>query len=236
MGLFPSFTPTYHQESYPAISPTRPELSTKGKTVAVSGGGAGIGAGISRAFAESGSTQIAILGRREATLRSHADKIEKEFPGVKVLCCVADVANAEQVDKAFADIKAAFGTLDIFVNNAGLGAGPDPPTVADSDVDYWWNIAEMNLKGAYLSSRAFLRQSPEDGTLINVTTGIAHVPAMFPGSSAYGAGKAGALKMFEYIAAENPNKGVYSVHPGMVATEMNAKSGYPAMDDGEPIL
>jgi NAD(P)-dependent dehydrogenase (short-subunit alcohol dehydrogenase family) len=228
---FPSFTPTYHQTSYPGISPTRPELSTKGKTVVVTGGGDGIGASISRAFAESGSTQIAILGRREQKLRAHAEVIEKEFPGTKVICCAADIASASDIDKAFAAVKSTFGTIDIFVNNAGLGA--THTAVKDSDLDAWWNVIEVNLKGAFLSSRAFLAQAPAEGAvLINITTGIAHVPPMFPGSSAYAAAKAGALKVFEYVAAENPRVGVYSVHPGMVDTDMNRKGGYPAMDDG----
>ncbi|KAF2656566.1 NAD(P)-binding protein [Lophiostoma macrostomum CBS 122681] len=227
---YPSLTSTYHTTSYPSISPSRPELSTKGKTVAVTGGAAGIGAHISRAFAESGSTQIAILGRREQKLRAHAQVLEKDFPGLKVLTCTADVSSASDIDRAFANIKSAFGTVDIFVSNAGVGATNE--TVAGSDVDAWWNAVTSNLKGSFLSARYFLAQAPKEGAvLINLTTGIAHIPPMFPGASSYAAAKAGALKLFEYAASENPEIGVYSVHPGIVESDMNAKSGVPPQDD-----
>lgn len=73
--FLPSMTALWRNAPYPAIDPTRPELSTniKGKTVVVTGGGAGIGARVAHAFAKAGATQIAILGRTEKTLKANKE-------------------------------------------------------------------------------------------------------------------------------------------------------------------
>jgi FlaA1/EpsC-like NDP-sugar epimerase len=78
---FPPFTKVWHTEPYPAISPTRPELSVTGKSVLITGGGTGIGAAIAKAFAAAGSTQIAIVGRTEKTLLATKQELETLFPG-----------------------------------------------------------------------------------------------------------------------------------------------------------
>ena len=61
-------TKTYHKATYPALDPTRPELSAKGKSIVITGGGTGIGAETAKYFAKAGASLIALLGRREEPL------------------------------------------------------------------------------------------------------------------------------------------------------------------------
>jgi hypothetical protein len=75
---FPSPTSTWHSNTYPSLAPSRPELSAKGKTVLITGGGTGIGAETARYFAQAGATRIAILGRREQPLLDTKTSIERD--------------------------------------------------------------------------------------------------------------------------------------------------------------
>ena len=74
---FVSFTNTWHNTGYEAISPFRPELSMKGKTVVVTGAGTGIGKAVARAFVQAGAASVAILGRREDRLKSAISDIRE---------------------------------------------------------------------------------------------------------------------------------------------------------------
>lgn len=228
---FPSFTKTWHNTAYPAISPTRAELSTKGRNAIVTGGGTGIGAATARAFAAAGSTQLAILGRRAGRLEETAREIEAEYPGTTVLTHTADVSKAETVQGAFDDIVKAFGKIDVCISNAGYLSKAEP--LAISDLDDWWMSYETNVKGAYNIARAFLKVAKPGSALIDMTTAVAHLPALIPGHSAYASSKLASAKMYEYIAVENPEIHVVSQHPGLLTTEMSQKSGYPGFDDGK---
>ncbi|KAK1092522.1 hypothetical protein LTR48_004178, partial [Friedmanniomyces endolithicus] len=77
---YPSLTSEWHDKTYPAIDPKRPELSAKGKTIVISGGGSGIGRGIAQAFALAGASAIAILGRRQALLEETKLLIASKLP------------------------------------------------------------------------------------------------------------------------------------------------------------
>jgi NAD(P)-dependent dehydrogenase (short-subunit alcohol dehydrogenase family) len=223
---------TWHSTSYPAIDPSRPELNAKGKTVVVSGGGSGIGAAIAKAFAAAGAPQIAIFGRRQNVLEATKAAIEREYPSTHISTYTADVTKATEVDAAFDQIAHKFGKIDVFVSNSGFLSTPNP--VTSSDFDDWWTSMETNVKGAFLGSRAFLRHAAKDAYLLNISTAISHMPALPMGISAYAVSKAAAVKLFEYIALENPGIHVVNVQPGVVESDVNRKSGIPGMDHGEP--
>src|SRR2546423_6488225 len=91
---------TWRTASYSAIDPSRPELSAKGKTIVVSGGGTGVGAAIVRAFAAAGASQIAIFGRRLNVLEATKAEIEEAYPSTHVSTFIADVTRASEVDAA----------------------------------------------------------------------------------------------------------------------------------------
>ena len=68
--------------------------------------------------------------------------------------------------------------------------------------------------------------------LVEISTGPVHMPAMAQGS-AYISSKLAATKIYETFAAENDNVAVLHIHPGVIYSELNLKSGITAVDDGE---
>ncbi|KAI1456059.1 hypothetical protein F4805DRAFT_459111 [Annulohypoxylon moriforme] len=87
----PSATPTWHNDTYDAISPNRPELSASGKKIAIIGAGSGIGRETARAFAAAGAGHVALLGRREALLDDTGSQVAHVNPNTFASIHVADI-------------------------------------------------------------------------------------------------------------------------------------------------
>jgi NAD(P)-dependent dehydrogenase (short-subunit alcohol dehydrogenase family) len=214
---FQSITKTWHNASYAAIDPLRPELSVTNKTVLVTGGGIGIGASIAYAFAKAGASKLAIIGRTESALQESKAKIERDFPGRQVIYAVANIVNPTDVNRAFQHIVSHIGQLDIGIHNAAYM--PALVQMKDADASDWWRGYEVNVRGSFNVISAFLKSSSPSPTLVNVTTGAALLPPA-PTFSSYATSKITGVNVFEYVAAENPNIHVVSVHPGGVMTRM----------------
>lgn len=138
MASNPSLTKTWHHDTYPSINPlARPELSLKGKTVVITGGGAGIGRALSEAFADAGATRIAIFGRREGMLLETKREIENRGGDVSVSMYVVDVTDIASVRKAAEEI----GMWDVLVSNAGYMPTFGP--LVDSEPEDWWRVFEV---------------------------------------------------------------------------------------------
>lgn len=231
---WPSFNKTWHTQSYPAISPTRKELSAAGKNVVVTGGGTGIGKAIAIAFAEAGAASVTILGRREDRLKTSSQAIAaKAHKSTKVHYEVTDLTKRSDVDRALHSIVTKSGTISIFVSNAGGIPALGP--AADMDPDVFMSGFETNVRTALNSIQASLPLAAQDAILISLSTGLAHI-APVAGMSAYSTSKAANLKMLDYFAAENLGVRFVSLHPGVVDTEINEGTSMKEQDDGESFL
>lgn len=231
-----SFTKTYHRSEYPAISPTNPSLSAKGKVVVVTGGGSGIGKHIAKAFVLAGAGAVAILGRRANVLTDAKTELEAAGSSKILTLPGVDVVDEAALNQAFAVIKEQVGPIDVVVANAGYLATAAPAVT--TDMDDWWKTFEVNIKGTLLTFRAFAAHKNEskdrEPVFISLNTAAAHA-GTFPTMSAYAASKIGAMQLIRYLAVESPGVRVMSYHPGVLATEMNAKSGMPlSTDDSTP--
>lgn len=229
---FPSPTTKWHSNTYDSISPTRPELSAKGKTVLVTGGGTGIGAETARYFARAGASRIAILGRREQPLLETKALIEKESAGVEVFAASTDVTNKTQVDAAFSKF-VGNGKIHVLVSNAAI-IGPQEP-VRDVDGDKFLEAIHKNLQGSLNVAQAFLRYASTDAVAIDVNSSAAHVnfAAKFP---CYSVAKIGIFRLWDSLAFANPDLNIFHIQPGIVDTAMNKEAGGVAAvglsDDG----
>ena len=221
MAPFPSPTSTCHTKTYQFISPTRPELSAKGKAVVVTGGGTGIGAETARHFAEAGASRIALLGRREQPLLDTKASIEHKFPDVEVFVASTDVTNKNEVDVAFAKF-VGDGKIHVLVSNAAM-IGPQDP-VRDVDPDRFLEAIQLNLKGSLFVAQAFLRYASTDAVVIEVSSSAAHLN-FAPEFASYSIAKLAVFRLWDSLAFANQDMSVFHLQPGVVDTAMNKEAG-----------
>ena len=139
----------------------------------------------------------------------------------KVLLLKLDVTNKQSVEKAAAEVDKEFGKLDVLVNNAGILG--QFGMIADSNPEKWWQVLDVNVRGAYLVTRAFiplLLKGGEDKFIINVTSVGAHL--VNPALSAYQVSKLALLRFSQLVNTEYSPQGVVSlcIHPGNCLTDI----------------
>ncbi|KAL2833634.1 hypothetical protein BJY01DRAFT_90608 [Aspergillus pseudoustus] len=215
---FPSLTATWHNESYPAISPTRPELSAAGKTVIIAGAGSGIGRATAQSFDRAGAARIILLGRNTA-------KLEETQSSLSASRTRSEVHSVSVTDEeAMVRVAAQVGCWDVLVLSAGFMSRPSE--VREADLTEWWGAFETNVKGSLIATKVFLpTANPAHASIIGLTSGVVFPPTIQPGLSAYVASKLALVKVIEYIAAENPHVFASALNPGMIKTAMFDKLG-----------
>ncbi|KAL4936549.1 hypothetical protein BDV06DRAFT_204835 [Aspergillus oleicola] len=228
-----AFTSKTYRDVYPAIDPTRPELSQVGKVIVITGASRGLGQlGLAPFFARANAKGIALLGRSADGL-AETEKLVKDInPATQVLSLPVDVVNVAAVAEAFDKIVAQLGVPSVLINNAGvLTQG----TIFDSDVDSWWNVQEVNIKGTLVVTKAFLSKTgatpTTSTTIINLTSGSAM--GLPVGLSSYSMTKLAMNKFTAWLGFEHPAVTSVALDPGVVATEMGSSVIYlePFMKD-----
>ncbi|CRG84836.1 hypothetical protein PISL3812_02025 [Talaromyces islandicus] len=212
---FPSLTATWHNVSYPAISPLRPELSAAGKTVVIIGAGSGIGRATAASFDRAGASKIILIGRNESKLKNTQ----------KTLSCHSSTHSASVTDEqAIVSVAITVGSWDVLVLAAGYLS--QPATIRDSSVGEWWQSFETNVKGSMVPVKAFLPSAnPSHAAIIGLTTAVAFPATIQPGLSAYTSSKLAVVKLIEHIAAEAPSVFAAALNPGVIHTAMLEKAG-----------
>ena len=191
------------------------------KTVLVTGGTRGIGRAIALAFAKRGA-RVAVLFRSDQV---SADKTLAELEGNGHLAFKTDVADAEQVEKAVSDVIETFGSLDIVVNNAGIGVDHPLPTTSYEDWQQAWRqTIDANLIGpaniCFCVAKYMIDQG--GGRIVNITSRGAFRGE--PTKAAYGASKAGLNSLSQSLAVALAEYKIFvgAVAPGFVNTELTA--------------
>lgn len=201
--------------------------SLQEKNALVTGAGKGLGKAIAIALATEG-VNIALLGRTESDLIKVADEL-KQYK-VKTAFAIADVSDIDAVNSAVAQLKQDIGTIDILINNAGVGAFGK---FMELEPAKWKQIIEINLLGVYYVTRAVLPEMIERqlGDIINVSSTAGKNGAAV--TSAYSASKFGLIGLSESLMQEvrKHNIRVSTMLPSTVATDMAINLN---LTDGNP--
>jgi NAD(P)-dependent dehydrogenase (short-subunit alcohol dehydrogenase family) len=181
-------------------------LGLAGRVVLVTGGVRGVGAGISKVFADQGATVVTCA-------RRPVEGSPYEFRP-------CDIREDESVKALVDGIVADHGRLDVVVNNAG---GSPYVLAAEASAKFSTKIVALNLLGALSVSthaNAAMQTQPRGGSIVNISSVSGHRPT--PGTAAYGAAKAGIDNLTATLAVEwAPKVRVNSVVVGMVETEQS---------------
>jgi 3-oxoacyl-[acyl-carrier protein] reductase len=193
----------------------------EGKTALVTGGSRGIGAAIARRLAADGAN-VAITYTKGADAAASVVR-EIERAGARAIAIQADAADADASKAAIEKTLAAFGRLDVFVNNAGTAI---PKKFEETTIFELDRVIDINLRGAFTATQAALKHMKNGGRIIMIGSCVGE-RNMTPGLVAYAANK-GAIKMFaQSLSREVGARGitVNNVQPGPIDTELNPASG-----------
>jgi NAD(P)-dependent dehydrogenase (short-subunit alcohol dehydrogenase family) len=196
-------------------------LDFSGKTVAVTGAGSGIGSGIALRFAEAGARMALNYRRSEAGARTLAAKIEAL--GGQAVLIQADVSSASGAQLLLDQAVAAFGGIDVLVNNAG--SYPFGLLMETSAAD-WDEALAVNLRSVHLCTQATARRmaaQKRGGAIVNIASIEAWNPA--PGHASYDAAKAAVVMYTRAAAAE---LGQYAIRVNCVSPGLIWREGLEA--------
>lgn len=187
-----------------------------GKVAIVTGSAQGIGLAIADTFLANGA-KVVVVDLDGAKVEAVAK--ERLGAGHAVIGVQCDVTSPEDVDRVVAETLAAFGRVDVLVNNAGVTKDRYMAKMSVEDFDL---VVDVSLKGAWLGTRAVapLFREQKSGAVINMSSLSGKIGN--PGQTNYSAAKAGLVGLTKAAAKELGPSGarVNVVQPGLVSTEM----------------
>lgn len=189
------------------------------RVAVITGGTRGLGLGIAQAYAAAGA-KVVIAGRSQSTIDTALSLLRTS--GVQAAGITCDVGDLNQVEALAAFAIETFGTIDIWVNNAGL-SGPFGPTTAIPTSSFM-RVVNTNIVGVYNGSTVALRHMvpQHSGKLINLLGRGDSDKKGVVFQNAYGASKTWIRSFTLALAQENKDTGVgiFALNPGLVDTDM----------------
>lgn len=194
-------------------------MTLVGKTAFVTGGSRGIGQAICIALADLGA-DVAFCHFNDPEAQVTLSAINARTRGFAMS---ADVADEKAVDAFFDAASAALAAPDILVNNAGILA--ESP-LAETDVADFDRVMAVNLRGSFLSARAFVRRT-DAGRIVNIASDLGVLGR--ENMAAYTASKGAIIALTRTLARElAPNILVNAVAPGSTETDMTSLANMSA--------
>lgn len=183
----------------------------------VTGASRGIGRATAIELSKKGYTVVInYAGNKEA-----AENVKKEIESIggSAITIQGNVANTEDVDRIFSEIKEKYGRIDVLVNNAGITR--DGLMIRMKETQ-WDEVISTNLKGVFLVAKAAasMMMKQRSGSIINIASIVGVVGNI--GQVNYSAAKAGVIGMTKTMAKEFAARGirVNAIAPGFIETDM----------------
>ena len=195
-------------------------FSVEGKHIVITGASSGFGHHFAGLLAARGA-RVSLGARREDKLRARVEEIEASDG--TAMAAALDVRSSASIDAFLAAAEAAFGPVDVLINNAGIEPGAKTYTMIDEED--WDSVLDTNLKSAWLMSKAYtarvLANGQTEGNIINISsiTDTRSVKGQFP----YAVSKAGMTRMTELLALEAARFGIRAnaLAPGYILTDVS---------------
>lgn len=193
-------------------------MSLQGRGAVVTGAAWGLGRATARRLAEAGAAVlIADLDEQKAT--ATANELRAEFGG-DIISVKMDAADPDAITAAADLAVSEFGSLDIWVNNAGIASHVPLFNLTDADFD---NVQAINLRGTFVGAREAARRmvsAGNGGVIVNVAS-LAGINGISSGQAAYVASKHGVVGLTRQMAIELAphNIRVLGIAPGVMLTE-----------------
>jgi len=192
--------------------------SLEGDVAIVTGAGRGIGEGIAKTYARAGASVVCAARRTDEIERVASELRDEGGQAIAVTTDVTDEAAVEALADAAIE---AFGSLDIWVNNAG--GSPIQAPLAELPRDEWNATVALNLTAIWNCCSVASRRMNDGGRIVNISSVAAEM--IIPGSGHYAAAKAGCNVLTRTFATElGPRIRVNGIMPGMVPTEISMQA------------
>jgi len=192
------------------------------KTVFITGGLSGIGKACALAAAREGAN-VVIADLPSNTSTSAMNEIKKENPKAIFVAC--DVSHYQQVEAAIDQTVKVFSTLDVALNNAGIGG--EANKIGDMSLQGWQQVININLNGVFNCMKHQLAQMTKQkkGSIINMSSILGKVG--FATASHYVAAKHGVIGLTQTAALEYATEGIRinAICPGFIETPLLTKAG-----------
>ncbi|MGS0740502.1 3-hydroxybutyrate dehydrogenase [Glaciimonas sp. GG7] len=192
-------------------------MSLKDKVALITGSASGIGKEIAIEYARAGAkVVIADLALDAATATAN----EINQAGGTAMAVAMNVTDEGQVDKGIADTVAAFGSIDILISNAGIQI---IAPIVDSTLENWKKMLAIHLDGAYLTTRAAMREMIKAGTGGSIIyMGSVHSHEASPLKAPYVTAKHGLIGLAKVVAKEGAKNKIRAnvICPGFVRTPL----------------
>ena len=191
-----------------------------GRTAIVTGGSVGLGRQMAEGLAEMGANLVLCARKKE---RCEQAAEELAALGVKVLPLGCDVRNPAEVQAVVDAATAAFGRVDILINNAGASWGAP---VEEMKLEHWNKVLETNLTGTFLFAQAVGKRmiAQRGGKIINIASvaGLRGAPPEFQ-ATGYQASKGAVITLTKDLACKwaMHNVHVNAIAPGWFPTNMS---------------
>jgi 3-oxoacyl-[acyl-carrier protein] reductase len=207
-------------------------MKLKDKAILITGSGSGLGREMALTFAREGA-KLGVNDIRPESAQNVTTELTRA--GAKAVALVADVSNSAAVKKMMAEFVAAFGTIDVLVNNAGIartGEGGGFGGTSEVSDNEWHQMLATHLDSTFFCAREALKVMlpKRSGRIINMgsiagTTGLAF-------ATAYCAAKGGIISFTKALAREVVGQGVLvnCIAPGFINTPMTEPIQGPIRD------
>ena len=189
-----------------------------GKVALVTGASSGLGAHFAQVLAQNGAA-VVLVARRAERLSVIAERIAEA--GGRSVTFAADVRDRDAMARAFDAAEAAFGTVDILINNAGV---VHADRAADLSEAQWRRVLDTNLDAVLFWSQEAARRlmaASRGGAIVNIASILGFGASK--GVTAYAVAKAGLIQLTRALGLEWARKGirVNAIAPGWIVTDLN---------------